>query len=332
MFSRAWFARHQRPLCAALNVPGLGGELRAALGVQRHGQIVALYPDASVAEVDRVLVGDFRTHAKHGKRLYHEFLPIWRMCHWFDQRVANPFIPALNLGFDTLTVYPDADPETTTVDGMVGRELVDELWSTIIAGAGVTANDTEAFGAGWRFDASSTLNQWKLLRRSIYLFNTSPIGASGTVTAAIMSLFMQDKGDPGSNTGTTDIYTSNPASNTSLTPPDFTTLGSTSQTGSPVTWAGINGAGYTDFTYNATGRGNINRTSISKFGCRNANYDVAAVAPTWGSLQVTYLNFYNADQTGTANDPKLVVTFTKPRPVIPVQTPHIGRRVRVTGY
>lgn len=66
------------------------------------------------------------------------------------------------------------------------------------------------------------------------------------------------------------------------------------------------------FTFNATGLGNIAKTGISKFSARNANYDAANVAPTWSSLQRSALEAFYADNGGSTNDPKLVVTFTGP--------------------
>ena len=66
-----------------------------------------------------------------------------------------------------------------------------------------------------------------------------------------------------------------------------------------------------DFTFDATGRGNVSKTSNSKFGVRNANYDVANSAPTWASLgyQSTFGCYMSEDAT---NKPKLVVTYTLP--------------------
>jgi len=63
---------------------------------------------------------------------------------------------------------------------------------------------------------------------------------------------------------------------------------------------------------NATGRGNVSLTGISKFGSRNANYDVANSAPAFTAFASNGIQIYFADQAGTANDPKLVVTYTLP--------------------
>jgi len=104
--------------------------------------------------------------------------------------------------------------------------------------------------------------------------------SSADISAAVLSLYGRNKTDDLSITPNVDIYTSAPASNTALANGDFDSLGSTSQTGSPITYADFSISGYNAFTFNSTGRGNISKTGISKFGSRNANYDVANSAPS----------------------------------------------------
>lgn len=331
VFDAAWFRRHARSLRMALNTPGLGSELRAALGVQPRGRVVALLPHASIVQHGRVRVADVRTHAKHAKRLHDHFLPLWTLFHWFDARIANPFVPAFNLGFDTLTISPDpSDPGVTTVDGMLQRGPVDEPWATITTSAGTNHASTETISRVAYMQASATVNQWKDLRRSIFLFDTSVLGASASISAAVLSLFA----NPGSRidqNGTTpdiDIYLSTPAALTTLAHGDFSNIGSVSQTGAPISYAAWTDSVYNDFTLNATGRGNLNPSGVSKFGARNANFDAAGIAPTYGGTD--FLSGFEAsmaDANGSTNDPKLVVTFTLP-PGQPFITRLGARRLR----
>jgi len=48
----------------------------------------------------------------------------------------------------------------------------------------------------------------------------------------------------------------------------------------------------------------------TKFGIRNKNYDGDGISPTWSSSALSEIKFYNAEQTGTSQDPKLVVNYT----------------------
>lgn len=315
VFDQAWFAHHQCAIIGALNVPVLGAELRHALKMPAdRRRVAAVHPHAYVLDnADGSFEMDVRTHEKFAKRLHAEFLPIWQMLHWFDMRIANRFMPAFNLGFDTLTAYPDPDPESSSVDGYVQRAAVDESWNAIVTGSGQAASDTGDSIRAIDILSSATVNQWAANRRGITLFDTSSLTGTAAITAAVLSLCSLELINTLTPEITADIYTLTTVSNTSLTASDYTTFGSTSQTGAATTFSSLAAVGlYTDFILNATGRGNVSKTSISKFGCRNANYDAAAVAPTWTSATtVGRYRAYDADQIGSANDPKLVVTYTR---------------------
>jgi hypothetical protein len=84
---------------------------------------------------------EFRTNAKFARRLYYALKPIWQVMHLWDKLVSP--VPYLNLGFDTLTKYPDADAETDTVDGDAQRSSVSQIWADILAGAGTTGRSTQ---------------------------------------------------------------------------------------------------------------------------------------------------------------------------------------------
>lgn len=212
----------------------------------------------------------------------------------------------------SMTAYPDAHPETTTVDGHVYAEAgsaTGATWATIISAAGSASSDDNS-SAYIEITSSSTTDTWFILSRGILLFDTSSIPDDATITSAILSLYGTSKKDELGILPNIDIYTSTPASNTSLTFTDYQQLGNTSQTGSPKTYTNWSTTGYNDFTFNATGRSNINKTGISKFGTRNANYDVSGSPPTWSYTfgnNVSVLHYASADYP---IKPKLVVTYT----------------------
>ncbi len=236
---------------------------------------------------------------------------MWWVIHAWDYFLADRFIPQWSYGFSTLTKYPDPDPETTSVDGNVNRALANETWGTIRAGAGSNAGAAASEDYFIRMASTGTSNQWSTLHRAIFLFDTSALTSGATISAAVLSLFGVEKLDEATAiTPNIDIYTSTPASNTDLAASDYGNIGSTSQTGSPISYASFSDVGYNNFTLDSTGRGNISKTGVSKFGCRNANYDVANSAPTWTASKNHYLYGYFADRTGTTNDPKMVVTYT----------------------
>ena len=216
---------------------------------------------------------------------------------------------------DSRTYYPDADPETTSVDGQVDRSGVDETWATIRAGAGVAFADSNNYLELY-IKASGTTDQFVLLHRLILLFDTSVLADGAVISAATLSLYGVLKTDGLACTPDINIYASTPASNTALQASDYGQTGATAYCATPITYANWKTADpfWNDFSLNADGIAAISKTGISKFAARNANYDVANVKPAWVASETSYLIPYSSEK-GVGFKPKLVVTYTVP--VIP---------------
>ena len=333
-FGSLFFLLHQGKLLWLLNAPVVGRWFRWCMRIRRwdigpHERICAFAPDHFTVRLGVDRLGrtkyrtDFRTHAKFSKRLYYAFRPLWWTLHAWDWAFADRWIPELSFGFSTLTSYPDAHPETNTVDGRVSVSLSlgsGESWATMHDRTSGTAADTTLAdeASNW-ISADNTSNQWIGMHRGFFLFYTAALTSASVISAAVMSLYGTNKGfiGPFIPEPSFDVCTTSPASNTDLVVEDFDQVGSVSQTGgSPITYGSWNTAGYNDFTFNSTGIGNINKTGISKFGTREATYDIPNTSPTWANQYAVWVLHYFSDQTGTTNDPKLVVTYTKPESYI----------------
>lgn len=204
-----------------------------------------------------------------------------------------------------LTVYPDAHAETTSVDGNVYIDGVNETWATIRArSAGGTAVTTATNPTCAHIQASATTNQWATLARGFFLFDTSAIAANQVVTAATFSLYGQANVNQFAGL-TLCLVASTPASNTDLVVGDFDQVGAVEFSTTRPTLPLATDA-YTDFTLNAAGRAAIAKGGITKFAVRISS-DFDDSPPTWASGQETYASVYNADNG--SNKPKLVVTY-----------------------
>lgn len=326
VFSGEWFEQHQPTLLRLLTWPVVGRVMRRVLAIRPHDvgwdrPIVQITPHSyTVDNGDGTATMDCRTHAKYAKRLFYQLWPFWASLHAWDAWVANPWVPAWNVGFDTLTVYPDpGNPGTTSCNGQVIVAGQNVAWATLTATAGNSVAMGFATDSVTRFDATTTLNQWATLRRSMFLFDTSALTANALISSATMSLYsVFGYSDPSSNNPSLDVYSANPASNVTLQNSDFAQVGSVSYTGAPLTYVAFNTTdSYKDFALNATGLAAVSKTGVSKFSVR-CNFDVTNTAPTWASGAVTNAQCYYADQTGTTNDPKLQVTFTPSSPFLPL--------------
>jgi hypothetical protein len=209
-------------------------------------------------------------------------------------------------GNTTSTFYPDADSETSSVDGGVITNITNpgESWSTIqgrATGTGVT--ESAANGYDVYIIHATTSNQFRYLGRAFFLFNSSAIPDGDSISSATVSIY--SSAIDNSPAQTYALVASNPASNTAITTGDFDAFSSTllapEIAGSAIT---INQ--YTHFALNSDGLNNISKTGISKFGLRLKS-DNDNTAPTWVSGNAAGWLTHYADTAGTTQDPSLVV-------------------------
>lgn len=215
------------------------------------------------------------------------------------------------IGNTTSTFYPNAygDAGSTTVDGRAEMPT-NQTWAAKIAAAGTASDDKSAQENVVIYGVSGGL--FTKLTRAIYLFDTSSIPDTDTISAATMSVYMYTKSIVGANSPAYNVYSSSPASNKGIAGTDYANLGSTDFS-TAVAYSSISTVAYTDWALNASGLAAISQTGVTKLGVRESNYDVAAVSPPTTTGQ-TYVNGYYADQAGTTNDPKLVVEHTVAAP------------------
>ncbi len=175
-------------------------------------------------------------------------------------------------------------------------------------------------------EADNVSAKWVTLVRGICLFNTAAIGASSTIQSATLSFFGLSKDDSLAATPDCNVYSSAPASNTVVAASDYNTLGSTPFS-TAITYAGWSTTAYNDFVLNSDGLAAISKIGVSKFGCRNASYDVANSSPTWSSAATSNVRANSSNVSGTVNDPKLVVTYTTSLQSSPFETLHLRPRI-----
>lgn len=308
VFGKKWFETHQSKLLWLLNTPIIKYWFRWVMRIKENGVINKITPNSYsfngryINDKEIEITTDFRNHNKYSKRLYYSFKLFWYLIHFWD--FTTQIQPQLNMGFDTLTQYPGSTGAGNPVDGKIFRGGVNEAFSTIRAGAG-TGTDTTNARVG--IFADTTSEQYTQLERYLACFDTSSITDGATISSAVFSIygFIKNEGLTGQSIG---IVSSNPASTSSLSSSDYSTLGTT-RFASDVALATINTAGYEDFSLNATGIATISDTGITKLGVK-ISCDIDNSAPTWVSGANARWNFYQASRAGTSEDPKLVVTYS----------------------
>ena len=277
---------------------------------------------------------DFRVGAKWGNVIRYRWRAIQKVLDkenlrqllaWPPVRLPNGrLVPVLAGGTHT-TYFPQPDPETTTVDGVLQRNIANPgaAWATLRAGAGTNAFPSIVTAEPFLQQAATTTDQYTILARGIFLFDTSDIPDTDTKDSATLSLFGTALDNGLTSAMVLNLVSSNPFSNTDLTitpNDDYATarFGTTKFVTGGKTHASWSTTAYNDFTLNADGLTNISLTGISKFGSRS-DHDIDNVAPggPFTANQQDHAQCRFADQTGTAEDPKLVVTHTAPTNFIP---------------
>ncbi len=213
---------------------------------------------------------------------------------------------------DSATYYPDANPETSSVDGYVAYDSAAVTWSTMIGHGGTHCMDDASYGYGAIINiySDSSTDKWEQNNRGIYLFDSSGLPDGAEISAATFSLYGKAKeGNFSSNFPDINVYSSAPASNTDLAAGDYDSLGTTAYCDTAITYNDLNTSGYNDFAFNATGLAAISKTGVTKIGVSEATHDAGATSPDWEQSKYIQMLLYFAEK-GAGYKPKLVVTYT----------------------
>ena len=337
MNENLWFKEHQSLLVAMANHP----DGRALLCIDKN-----LPPVIEVAK-NRVtclldIKGDGTVVKLHDFRIGAKWANVIRY-RWKEfLRLAREFYSHKELGLHqhdvsglkaaTLsTFYPDADPESTTVDGRAGWSVANtngDIWATARSNSGNTSLDSDTINA-FQVLADTGSGDWRSFIRAIMLFDASAL--SGTIKTSTLSLYATTVDDD--FTSDMVICSSNPASDTAIVDADgdIGNFGTTEFTDSRTTLAGITTSAYNDFVMNTAG---IAHTSgIVKFGWL-AGEDFDNIEPSWVSGDQSLVVISSADETGTSQDPKLVVVeYVTPSPLTLTSTmpdPTIASTIIIT--
>ncbi|OGH05819.1 MAG: hypothetical protein A2W22_00485 [Candidatus Levybacteria bacterium RBG_16_35_11] len=195
----------------------------------------------------------------------------------------------------------------SSMDGYVGYDTTAISWNTLTAGSGNWSN-SNGTDYGIVIGSDSSAGNWTTLSRIITLFDTSAIIDTDTITNATAYFWGgSTKADPAGWTPDINLYTSTPASDTTLVNADYAQIGAIAKS-TAISYANWSTSSYNSFVLNDFSV--ISKNGITKLGLRNSNYDVADISPTWSASQIARLYIYFSEQAGTTNDPYLSIIST----------------------
>lgn len=205
------------------------------------------------------------------------------------------------VGNTTTTVF-------ATEDGRVLRTGTNLTWADLRDGAG-TSTSTGATFTPATLQHGSVTDRFSGMARGIYVFDTSSIGDTDTIDSATFSLYGFAEADASGLNMSMNVFNATPADEGNIVAGDYTQLGTTAFSDTPIAISAYTLEAYNDFAFNATGEAAIDKTGNTPIGTRN-NFDSSNVAPTWSDSAFDFFNAYGMAETGTTKDPKLVVEHT----------------------
>lgn len=215
-------------------------------------------------------------------------------------------VVAGKVGNTVSTFNPDADAESTSVDGFTEYVAIHPVtWTTArTATAGTTSGDNNglSYGGG---QCNGYAGPDYELDRAFFLFDTSALPDTDDISSAVFSVYDGTNGNTNANSVTYHVVSSTPSSNTAIVVGDHDQVGSTSFGSKALSTFSNNS--FSDFTLDAAGIATISKTGVTKFALR-CSRDIDDSAPTGiNRFDVTYAD-------SASNDPKLVVTHAAAAP------------------
>ncbi len=213
-----------------------------------------------------------------------------------------------------ITFYADAGG-----DGYINcvSELGTNTWDNVHDKTSLGGSDNvgDTATTGFIYTRYRTTGSFYTINRVFFPFDTSGLPDDATVTAATLSVYVtEDRDNHTTGSNTIGVVESQQASDTALAGTDFDNCGDAvdnpTELATRKTLGSIGSGAYTDFTLNASGLALISKTGYSSFGMRTG-WDMDDSPPTDDQGAGSGLGIYFSDQTGTTNDPKLIVTYTE---------------------
>jgi hypothetical protein len=204
---------------------------------------------------------------------------------------------------------------TPSLDGHVGLANGNSTWHNVVTGAGTIASYASRYDNILKvYSDTLTENFWDELCRGVMLFNTAGLPDDAVIISAALSLYITHKYDNGGFAPDLCLYPVTPASDVALVAADFSTFGTT-ELSDKLTYAGMTKDAWNAFTLNAAGLAAVSKTGMSRFGIRNASYDVADELdpgnhnPIWasGGKQAYIFCFFRSE---AGYSPYLTIDYT----------------------
>ncbi len=212
---------------------------------------------------------------------------------------------------DPITIFfPDADPETSSVDGYIDRFVNESTFPALRAAASGTSANTTSTSIITEVRTDTLSNTFDQFRRGYLGFDLSAISPSANIMDAKLNMYFTSKTMTLGSGAQQDfiVVQSSPATNTNLVTGDYDSLGTTAfyRTGQ----ADITTSAYNNLTLNPAGKAFVTSMigSTAFFGVQ-VGADLDNSEPTWVTVKEISYAISSADVSGITQDPMLIVSW-----------------------
>ncbi|MFP4368601.1 MAG: hypothetical protein ACLFR2_03390 [Candidatus Kapaibacterium sp.] len=234
-------------------------------------------------------------------------LPLYfNILHFWDKNLANRFYPRLNAGFDFLESFPDADPETSSVDGFV-MSFSSGTLTEIISSQGSFSENISQLECGLYSGTQEGI--FTMLSRAFLVFDISALPQEANITAASLRLNCHSKSKeiPVSLDDSALIITGHSsASDNDLTSADFSSVNGNIYGMSAFDEISL-GANNT-INLNSSFIQYINGLSHARLSLRIGS-DVSGSVSAWEPNSKLEYSFISADNASPGYEPMLRIDF-----------------------
>lgn len=208
----------------------------------------------------------------------------------------------------TTSTFYTSPASSAPADGTVYRNLDDNFyaWTNIRNNEGNLVNYS-AVSSEFGSIRGASIDGYTNMARSIFGFDTSPLGTDA-ISSATFSVFASADGNDAFGQRAVLDHKASVASTTVLSASDYNIGGwdGVRQSDTEIVFSSWDSGYAQNFALNATGTSNINKSGFTWFGGRT-DKDMDNTQPSIPSFQTNSVNSYFADQSGTTQDPRLVV-------------------------
>jgi len=221
-----------------------------------------------------------------------------------------------------MVFYPDAHPESDSVDGSTRIYDVDETWAWVIGqGESTGAWDEGVVSNHVYITASTTDGKFIANARGVVGFSTSGLPDDCDVVSAELWLYgdLSNMEDAHPWLPDINVYGQDLISNTEVAVGDYDGDLNVAFCDSAIGYADWNTGTPGEpnvFDLNSAGLEYISKTGVTVFCIANGNYDKAGIAPEWGSGERSRIGVWCSEK-GEGFKPKLVVNYTSGPPDCP---------------